>query len=542
MAINVTEARFGAVGDGNTDDTAAIQRAINFAKTQASPGGATYRPTIYFPAGYYLITSPINATEVSGIWLTGDGGKWLNTCIIGNTGGIMFDFSGSDQAGCENFYFLSTSTSPNRSTIGVQFALTSNGGLNCGIRNCSFLMFDFPTANNGLGTIGILNVRSEEFYVHECFIRANTPVILSNAVSLSAANINYTASSAYQAIASGVGSMGVSNIVGVSLQSYEKRQPALILNGTNSLNFQGYISRGSQASGSNETAILCSQYTTNLRIHATIESFSRALQLVNATLEGTLINLAVANSTAPTTEIINMTGCYVKGFKLQLSLPNATERTNRYIIYSAPNGYGNQLAVGYMRNSEIACYDLPSNQYIISADILKKSYNVSFQTEVPFEKKGGRIKLLNNTVVSAGTLGAVTAATVFRFRQANQLPFTNINGGYYRIWLDGVVRGGSYGSGFSCTLTFQAQIVVNQLYNGVFDDPSITIITLDKSATNPAYIDIVGVIVDVSFANGVGIVNVTPRVMGNGTGEPINYDGQAEIQSDFLVNDPIPTG
>ncbi|MEZ0485833.1 glycosyl hydrolase family 28-related protein [Fibrella aquatica] len=540
MAINVIETRFGAVGDGNTDDTLAIQKAINFAKSQSSPGGATYRPTVYFPAGYYLITAPINLTGISGIWLTGDGGKWLNTCIIGNTGGIMFDFSGSDQAGCENFYFLSTPTSTNRSTIGVQFALTSSGGLNCGIRNCSFLMFDFPTANNGLGTIGIINIRSEEFYVHECFVRANTPVILTNSSSLNAANINYTASSPNQTLTAGVGSMGVTNLIGVSLQAYEKRQPAMILNGTNSLNFQGYISRGSQAAGSNETAILCSQYTTNLRIHATIESFSRALQLVNATLEGTLINLAVANSTAPMTEIINMTGCYIKGLQLQLSLPNPNERANRYIIYSAPNG--NQQAIGFIRNSEISCYDLPNNQYVVSADILKKSYNVVFQTENPFEKKGGRIRVLDNTIVSAGTLGSITAAVVFRFRQANQLPITNINGGYYRICLDGVIRGGSYGSGFSCTLSFQAQIVVNQLYNGVFDTPSITVITLDKSVSNPAYIDIVGVIVNISFANGIGIVSVTPRIMGNGTGEPVNYDGYTEIQSDFLVNDPIPIG
>ncbi len=65
-------------------------------------------------------------------------------------------------------------------------------------------------------------------------------------------------------------------------------------------------------------------------------------------------------------------------------------------------------------------------------------------------------------------------------------------------------------------------------------------ITLDKSCTNPSYVDIVGLIVNLAFTNGVGTVTITPRVIGTGTGEPVYYDGYAEIQSDFLVNDPIP--
>ena len=539
--INVKDAQFGAVGNGSTDDTAAIQRAITYAKNVATAGGGVYRPSVYFPAGYYYITSPIDVTNTSGLWLQGDGGKWLNTCIYGNTGGIMFDFSGSDQSGCENFYFLSTTTSgSSRSTIGVQFALTTNGGLNCGIRNCSFLMDDYSTANSGFGTIGILNIRSEEFYIHECFVRANTPAILSYDANLSLTGTNFTASSRYQALASGTGSMGVTSIIGTSLQGYEKRQPALVLNGTNSLNFQGYMGRVSPNNGSNETAILCTQYTTNLKIHATIESYSRALQLVSASLEGADIQLVMANSTAPTTEVVNMTGCIVKGVKFKVSLPNTSERNNRYIIYSAPNSNGTQPATSFIKNCEIACFDVVNNQFIITADTLKKAYNVNFITESPFEKRGGRIRLLNNNIVAAGTAGSVTAATALVFRQANQVTLNNTYGGYYRIWLDGVVRAGGFGSGAACTLSFQAQILVNQLYNGTFDQPSITVITLDKSVTNPAYLDIRGVLVNITFANGLGTVTVTPRVSGSGSGEPVNYDGTAEMQSDFYIADPVP--
>lgn len=541
MPINVKDPQFGAIGNGQNDDTAAIQKAVDLAKNTATSGGGTYRPTVYFPAGYYYITSPINITGTSGLWLAGDGGKWLGTCIFGNTGGTMFDFSGSSISGCENFYFLSTTPSgTTRSTIGVLFALTGNGGLNCGIRNCSFQMEDFPTANAGFGTIGILNVRAEEFYIHECFVRANTPVVMSNAVALGATGVNFTASSRYQTLTAGIGSMGVTSINGTSLQAYEKRQPALVLNGTNSLNFQGYIGRGSATTGTNETAILCSQYTTNLNINATVESFSRLIRVLSTGFEGIQLNMVVANSTAPTTDLIDLTGCFIKGLKASISIPNVAERNNRYIVYNAPNGGGSQPAGGYIKNSEIACYDIPNNEYIISANLLRKAVNISLQTDRPFEKRNGRIRQLYNNVVSAGTVGAVTAATVLQFRQSNQLPFNNTNGGYYRIWLDGVIRSGNQNSGALCTLCFQAQIVVNQIYNGTFDMPSITIITLDKSVSNPTYLDIAGVLVDITFANGLGTVTVLPRVMGTGTAEPVSYDGFAEIQSDFLVNDPVP--
>ena len=541
MAINVKDAQFGAVGDGQADDTAAIQSAITYAKSLSAPGGGTYRATIYFPAGYYYISSPINVTNANGIWLMGDGGRYITTGIIGNTSGAIFDFSGSTASGCENFFFLSsTGYGATRSTIGVQFALTTNGGLNCGIRNCSFQLEDFASANNGFGTIGILNVRSEEFFADSCFIRANTPIVMSNTASLAGTGVNFTATSRYQTLSSGTGTMGVTHMHSASLQNYEKRQPALVLNGTNSFNFQGYIGRITASAGSNETAILCNQYTTNLRIHATIESFSRVIQATNSGFDGNELAIVSANVTAPTTDLINVTGCLVRNLKARISLPVASERSNRYVLYYAPDGGGNQQSAGYIKDSEITCYDLPDNQYIVSGNLLKKAVNVTFNTEVPFEKKGGRIRQLTNNNISAGTNGAVTAATVLRFRQSNRLAFTNSNGGYYRVWVDGVVRAGSYGSGGAATLCFQAQLVINQRYNGVFDLPSVTVIVLDKSVTDPSYLDIIGVLADISFSNGYGTVTVTPRVTGQGTGEPVYYDGVAEIQSDFLVNDPVP--
>ncbi|RZK33856.1 MAG: hypothetical protein EOO61_14570, partial [Hymenobacter sp.] len=340
MSVNV-KTQFNAAGDGATDDTNAIQNAINYAKSLTNPNGGGYRATVYFPAGSYYITKPINVTNTTGILLMGDGGSYLNSIILGNTndgntGRPMFDFTGSTLSGCENFSFLSLDGYANRSSIGVQFALTSVGGLNCGIKNCYFQMADSSTANNGIGTVGILNVRSEEFFVRDCLIRTNAGIILSYAADLSSlTGVTYTASSAYQTLASGTGSMGVVSIVGTSIQNYEQRRPALYLNGTNSVNFQGYLARSitktDGSGGSNETAIYTNLYTTNLLVHATIESFSRVLKATNAGFDNNELNVVVANQNANSTELVDVTSCNVRNLKLRINGPAG--QSNRYVIY-----------------------------------------------------------------------------------------------------------------------------------------------------------------------------------------------------------------
>jgi hypothetical protein len=538
--INVKDAQFGATGDGSTDDRAAIQRAVDYAKnlTLANNSAVRYRVTIFFPAGYYFIGGPINLTNTNGLWLKGDGGSYLNTIILGNTGGVMFDFSGSSLSGCEGFTFI-TSDRGNRSTTGVLFALTSNGGLNCGIRQCYFEMTDQPSANGGFGSIGILNVRSEEFYIHECVVRANTSLIMSYVTNLSASGTNYTVTSPFQTLPTDAGSMGVTSINGTSLQTYEKRQPAMVLLGVNNLNFQGYIARLSANTGTNETAILCVQYTTNLKIHANIESFSRALRVLNAGFEGNDFDLTSSNVTSPTTELVDLTNSTVKGLKLRITLPVLSERSNRYVVYHAPDSNANNPAAGSMINSEITCYDITSNQFIISPNLLTKSANMVFNTYKPFEKKGGKLRQLSNNRLGAGSNGSVSAVNALQFTQADNPASSNGRGGYYRVWIDGVIQAGSYGSGGSAVLTFQAQLIVNQNNVGTIDAPSATVIILDKSVTNPAYLDVIGVLVNISFSNRIGTVTVTPRVTGSGTGELVFYNGVAELQTDFLVNDSL---
>ena len=78
--VNVRD--FGAKGDGITDDTNAINRALNntYSYTSAISGVPTRR-TIYFPAGKYLVSDLINVPPF--VTVVGDG--YENTLIYTNT-------------------------------------------------------------------------------------------------------------------------------------------------------------------------------------------------------------------------------------------------------------------------------------------------------------------------------------------------------------------------------------------------------------------------------------------------------------------------
>jgi hypothetical protein len=74
--VNVRD--FGAMGDGQTDDTDAIVRALNNTYAYSTTiGGVDMRRTIFFPAGYYLVSDTIKVPPF--IKIQGDGKQ--NTII-----------------------------------------------------------------------------------------------------------------------------------------------------------------------------------------------------------------------------------------------------------------------------------------------------------------------------------------------------------------------------------------------------------------------------------------------------------------------------
>lgn len=82
LATNVTDAAYGATGNGGTDDTVAVQAAIDAVE---SAGGGV----VYFPAGTYLVSS---LTAPSNVRLVGAGREASE--IKKSTNGVLLSLSG----------------------------------------------------------------------------------------------------------------------------------------------------------------------------------------------------------------------------------------------------------------------------------------------------------------------------------------------------------------------------------------------------------------------------------------------------------------
>jgi hypothetical protein len=84
LAETVSVKDFGAKGDGATDDTAAIQKAINYAIYQSSPKIAT----VFMPAGSYKITDTLHlgyGDAFRTVALVGDGKRYRGESGFGGT-------------------------------------------------------------------------------------------------------------------------------------------------------------------------------------------------------------------------------------------------------------------------------------------------------------------------------------------------------------------------------------------------------------------------------------------------------------------------
>jgi hypothetical protein len=126
---------FGAKGDGVTDDTAAIQAALNsLTKSDA---------VLWFPNGNYLISSPLSLSGVSNVTILGEDPRTTAILWGGPQGGTMLTL-----AGC-NGINIGRLTLDGQSISGVDLEITWNWGI--GYYPTRNLIHDSRIINTGMG-------------------------------------------------------------------------------------------------------------------------------------------------------------------------------------------------------------------------------------------------------------------------------------------------------------------------------------------------------------------------------------------------------
>ena len=215
---------WGAKADGLTNDRDAIQCAID--------SGCTW---VHLPGGNYLLNSPLNVTSLgwfTKLMLTGNGGPadGEGTNLIGNTGGVVIDATGSRHLDFRNFSIVSGDTTP--STVGILYARATGTGqfelefsftefnnlMNVGVH-----LNSIPAANGGNGTVAVYNLAAELWRAQNVCLEADTGIAFTGYNA-------YGILSPFQTLSS-IPSMSVCTIDGASTIRSRKGPCVVIDNG-----------------------------------------------------------------------------------------------------------------------------------------------------------------------------------------------------------------------------------------------------------------------------------------------------------------------
>lgn len=138
---------FGAVGDGVTDDTAAIQAALDSANTQ--------NKALHFPSGTYLTTSEITTTE-EGIVIYGEGSE----LVIINTTATRFLFVDTPDTG--------TPGTPDQPYLGVRLEGFQVRGDGVNTTTC-IDVFGSPYGNTVFKDLQLRGAITEQIKITQCW-------------------------------------------------------------------------------------------------------------------------------------------------------------------------------------------------------------------------------------------------------------------------------------------------------------------------------------------------------------------------------------
>jgi hypothetical protein len=176
VSVNVRD--FGAIGDGVTDDTAAIQAALDVVPNDPSsyaPGklvGGAGRARVVFPTGTYKVSRTLDCSQRDYLHLVGMG----RAEIVSTSAEYIADFSSSDHAIVQNLVFTSYTA-----RVGLMFnRATSNPfAMFNRLENVVVFVGTNPAANAGRGSIALYNSRAELNVAVNCRFQGDVAVMMT---------------------------------------------------------------------------------------------------------------------------------------------------------------------------------------------------------------------------------------------------------------------------------------------------------------------------------------------------------------------------
>ena len=238
---------YGATGDGTTDDTAAIQSAVNAAVSDHA--------ILFFPAGTYKMTSAIALSGIDGLIFRGVGAE----TILHATGynGQHFTFSDCSAIHFEDMSFIGDGINATNSVGGLYFTIVNNGNNPYHVfRNLNFtgITADGIAISTPIMTV-FSNVTVMDVEVNGFNLWNGTSVTMESCYGITAGecgflftNMTYCTLSACASESSGIGFSFVNSkaiaMLGCGVEATVDRSPS----------YPGY---GFQVNGGDVTAIAC---------------------------------------------------------------------------------------------------------------------------------------------------------------------------------------------------------------------------------------------------------------------------------------------
>lgn len=280
---------FGAKGDGTTDDTAAISAAIAASGTRC----------LFFPAGYYRITSALNLTNKFGPFaIRGEG--WT----LDGTGSIIYaETSGSCAIDCTGSSYIDISDlsvvafgRPNPASVGILYSRSTTSGYEYSqfntLRRVLVRMTADISLNGGKGSVAVYNKAAEQNHYTDVHLRADNPLVFTGTNT-------FGITSPYATINDSITSCGLLTVDGSSsdLTARNDTTACALLSGAYAVTFNNTYFQGTGFGGANNRAIVA-KGSSKIYVSGNMELLNSVIYLEDCN-DVTLNMCCVATGYAP---------------------------------------------------------------------------------------------------------------------------------------------------------------------------------------------------------------------------------------------------